>query len=70
MVRQWPCGAKPAQPFAPGAPAAQRRQIRLDPGLVDEDEAGGIEAALPRSPALATSSDVGAALLKREQGFF
>jgi hypothetical protein len=59
-----------AQPFAPWTPAAQRRHIRLDPGLVDEDQTGRIQAALPGLPPLTPPRDVGAALLKREQSFF
>jgi hypothetical protein len=59
-----------AQPFPLWTPAAQRRHIRLDPGLVDKDETGRIQAALPRLPPLTPPRDVGAALLKREQRFF
>jgi hypothetical protein len=58
------------QPSAPWTPAAQWRHIRLDPGLVDEDQMGRIKSALPGLPPLTPTRDVGAALLKREQSFF
>jgi hypothetical protein len=56
-------GEKPA---AFGTPAPQRRHVRLDPGLVDEDEARGIDAGLARLPTLAFSGDVRAILLAGE----
>jgi hypothetical protein len=59
-----------AQPLAPDAPAAQRRHVRLDPGLVDEDEALRVEATLPGTPASTPAGNVVARLLKREQRFF
>ena len=40
-------GSKAAQALALGSPAAQRRHVGLDPGLVDEDELLGIELPLP-----------------------
>ena len=61
---------KASYPFASCAPSAQRSHIGLDPGLVDKDETGRVNAALPRSPALPTTCDVGTALFKREQRFF
>jgi len=59
-----------AQRLAFLPPAAQRRHVGLDPGLVDEDETPWIEPPLQRAPALALSRNVGASLLKREQRFF
>jgi hypothetical protein len=61
---------KAAQALSSRPPAAQRGHVGLDPGFVDEDEPLRIDAALPRSPALASASDVGPSLLKREQRFF
>lgn len=62
--------SKAAQPLPLRTPAAQGRHVGLYPGLVDEDEAGGIEAALPGLPAPTPAGDVGPALLKGEQRFF
>jgi hypothetical protein len=59
-----------AQTLAPGAPAAQRRHVGLDPGLVDEDQALWVEAGLPGAPALPSPRNVGAGLLKGEYCFF
>jgi hypothetical protein len=59
-----------AQALSPRSPAAQRSHVGLDPGLVDEDQPCGIEAALPRSPALASAGDIGPRLFKGEQRFF
>jgi hypothetical protein len=61
---------EPAQPAALGSPTAQRSHVCLDPGLVDEDELGGIEPALPGPPTLAPTRNVGPCLLKGEQSFF
>jgi hypothetical protein len=36
-----------AQALAFRSPTAQRRHVGLDPGLVDEDEAPGIQTILP-----------------------
>jgi hypothetical protein len=38
--------------------------------LVDEDQAAGIEAGLPGSPAPSPAGDIGAGLLSGEQRFF
>jgi hypothetical protein len=54
------------KPAALGTPAAQRRHVRLDPGLVDEDETGGIDAGLTRLPAFALARDVRPILLTGE----
>jgi hypothetical protein len=59
-----------AQPLAFRPPTAQRSHVGLDPGLIDEDQALGIEAALPGSPSLAPAGNVSARLLKGEQRFF
>ena len=61
---------KPAQPLALRSPAAQRRHVGLDPGLVDEDQLVRIEARLQRAPALPPADDTSPRLLKREQRFF
>jgi hypothetical protein len=58
------------QPLALRPPTARRSHVGLDPGLVDEDQALGIEAGLPGSPSLAPASNIGARLLKGEQRFF
>jgi hypothetical protein len=44
--------------------------VRLGPGLVDEDQACGIDAALMAAPALALGGDVGPMLLGGVQTFF
>lgn len=59
-----------AQAFAFLSPAAQRRHIGLDPGLVDENQPARVEAGLPGSPALPAPCNVSAGLLKGEQRFF
>jgi hypothetical protein len=46
-----------------------RQRLRLDPGLVDEDKAGGIDAGLTRFPAFALARDIRAILLAGEQVF-
>jgi hypothetical protein len=48
MLRQWPWGDLSAQLLSAAMPAMAARHIGLIPGLVDEDEAGGIDAALVR----------------------
>jgi hypothetical protein len=62
--------SKAAQPLALHAPSAQRRHVGLDPGLVDEDHASGIEIALDGPPAPTPASNAGTRLLKGEQRFF
>ena len=61
---------KAAQALSPRSPAAQWGHVGLDPGFVDEDDQLRIDATLPRSPTLASASDVSPSLLKREQRFF
>lgn len=57
---------KGAQALALRTPAAQRRHVGLDPGLVDEHQPSGIETSLPCLPALTSAGNVGAGLLKGE----
>jgi hypothetical protein len=58
------------KPAAFRTPAAQRRHIRLDPSLVDEDEPRWIDAGLTRLPAFTFARDVWPILLAGEQAFF
>ncbi len=57
-------------PLAFWPPSAQWSHVGLDPGLVDKDQASGIEFGLPRAPALPSTRDVGACSLEGEQRFF
>ena len=52
------------------ASAAQRCHIGLDPGLIDEDQAPGVNLVLMGLPAGALERDVAAGLLGRQYGFF
>lgn len=52
------------------AQAAQRRHVGLDSGLIDEDQALGVNLALMGLPACALERDVAAGLLGRQHGFF
>ena len=61
---------KAAQAFAFRSPAAQRRHVGLDPGLIDEDQPARVETGLPGAPALSPPCDIRAGLLKGEQCFF
>lgn len=61
---------KSTQPLALRPPAPDRRHVGLDPGLVDEDEALGVEMLLQALPPLALASDIGAGLFNGEQCFF
>jgi hypothetical protein len=56
--------------LATRAPAAQRRHIGLGPGLVDEDETGGIDPILVGLPLLASSRHVGTIALAGDQRLF
>lgn len=44
--------------------------VGLGPGLVDEDQAGRVDAALMAAPAFALGGDVGPMLLGGVQAFF
>ena len=70
MVFQWPCGTLAGQALAARRPAAQRRHVGLGPGLVDEDQAGGIDAALVRRPLRAPPRHVGTLALAGDQRLF
>ena len=61
---------KAAQAFAARSPAPQRSHVGLDPGFVDKHQPFWIETRLPGAPALPSPRNVGASLLKGEQGFF
>jgi hypothetical protein len=58
------------EPLAARAPAADRRHIGLDPGLVDEDQPSRIEAALIFLPLSPPARDVRTALFAWQNGFF
>src|SRR5690606_33605580 len=47
-------------------PAPEGAHVRLGPGLIDEDETGGIDLRLMASPPRAAARDVRAILLARE----
>ena len=61
---------KARQPGALRSPSAQRGHAGRDPGLVEEDQAAGIEAGLPGLPSAPPAGDVRAGLLNGEQCFF
>jgi len=56
--------------LAAPVPAARARHVGFGPGLVDEDEASGINQGLVFFPTHAASRDVGTVLLGGVQGFF
>ena len=58
------------EPSAAWRPAAQRRHVRLGPGLVDEDEARRIKPSLIFTPLLAPSGDRRPELLGGQHAFF
>ena len=58
------------QALARGAPAMAARHVGRGPGLVDEDEARGIEIELGVEPGLAPLQDVGTVLLAGMGGLF
>jgi hypothetical protein len=51
-------------------PAPDRRHIRFDPSLVDEDEAAGVDAPQPGPPAPAFARNIDPRLLKGDDRFF
>ena len=55
------------QALAARRPAPERSHVGLGPGLVDEDEAGGIDEPLPRRPLGPLPRHVGAVLFGRNQ---
>ena len=59
-----------AAPFADRRPAIEPRHLRVDAGLIEEDEAMRIDERLCRLPQRAPRRHVGPVLLGRAQGFF
>jgi hypothetical protein len=53
-----------------GPPAAQRRHVGFDPGLVDKHQARSFDPALMRLPAGPFTGDVGAVLFGGMDRFF
>ncbi len=70
--RGFPVSERNADPQALTARSAAvtARHVGGGPGLVDEDQALGVEIELPFEPGLALLRDVGAALLGRVRGLF
>jgi hypothetical protein len=64
-VRRLSAQALPSRPPTVGAD-----HVGLGPGLIDEDEAGGINLSLMPFPACPSARDVGPVLLGRQQRFF
>jgi len=58
------------QTLAARRPSVEARHVGFDPGFVDEDEAGGIDAPLIGAPAGAMPAYVRAILLAGDEGFF
>ena len=58
------------QPFALRRPASQRRHVGLGPGLVNENQTGGINLPLIALPLRTSARDVGSGLLAGVQCFF
>jgi hypothetical protein len=59
-----------AQPLAARRPAVRAGHVGLGPGLVEEDQAGRIDAALILAPLRAPTAYVRAILLARDQRLF
>lgn len=57
------------QPLAASRAAVGARDVRLGPGLVDEDQAGGIKPSLILFPLRPPPGDVGTVLLAGVQAF-
>jgi hypothetical protein len=68
--RPAPMGHLRREALTAWAPATQRRHIGLGPGLVDEDEASGIDPILVGLPLLASPCDVGTIALAGDQRLF
>jgi hypothetical protein len=64
-VRHLSTQALPSRP-----PAVSAHHVGLGPGLIDEDEAGGINLSLMPFPACPSARDVGPVLLAGQQRFF
>lgn len=58
------------EPLTAWRPSAQGRHIGFGPGLINEDQAGGINPPLVVAPLSATPGDVGSILFAGEHGFF
>jgi hypothetical protein len=58
------------EPLALRRPASKAGHVRLRPGLVDENQALGIDEPLIGSPARTMASYVRAILLLRDEGLF
>jgi hypothetical protein len=58
------------QPGSTRCTAMGARHVGLGPGLVDEDQAGGIDSSLVLPPLSAPASDVGAILFAGVEAFF
>jgi hypothetical protein len=56
--------------LSPRSPAAQRRHVGLDPGLIEEGEPFRVDAMLMGLPSLPLASDVRPILLGRQNAFF
>lgn len=63
-------GGEAEELLAPGAAAADRGHVGLDPGLVDEEEPCRIEMAACPHPSRAPPYDVRTQLLSRKERFF
>ena len=70
MVFQRPNGALPFNPAATWSPSSKRRHVGLGPGLIDKDQALGIDVSLILPPLLAPALDVFAILFLCGGGFF
>ena len=58
------------EPLAARGPASERRHIGSGPGLIDEDQALGVDPALILSPLRPTTRNVRTILLAGVHGFF
>ena len=56
--------------LAPEAAPMASRHVGFRPGLVEEDQARGVEVDLPLEPGLASAQDVGTSLLARMGSLF
>ena len=65
-----PIGYMGPEPFASVAPAPKWGHVGFYPGLIQEDEPGGIDPALIFFPLLPPPLNAGAILLRGQHGFF